>query len=174
MTTAHDIDWPQVLAERLTTTHPDVLRELLTTFIHTLMGAEADALCGAGYGQRSAERTNQRNGYRPRQFDTRAGSLDLATAPSSAVVKSTPRISRLARGLRARGVHARVCAWPTSRAQWGRGVRGRWRTAIIGSDETCWDCIVSPDQLRAVIGSVLHRSVGALETIDVIDPREVS
>ncbi len=30
MTTAHDIDWPQVLAERLTTTHPDVLRDLLS------------------------------------------------------------------------------------------------------------------------------------------------
>ena len=58
MTTAHDIDWPAVLADRLTTTHPDVLRELLATFIHTLMGAEADALCGAGYGERSAERTN--------------------------------------------------------------------------------------------------------------------
>src|SRR6478752_1408440 len=71
MTTAHDIDWPQVLAERLTTTHPDVLRELLTTFIHTLMGAEADALCGAGFGERSMARTNQRNGYRRRQFDTR-------------------------------------------------------------------------------------------------------
>ena len=42
MTTAHDIDWPQVLADRLTTTSPDVLRELLSTFIHTLMGAEAD------------------------------------------------------------------------------------------------------------------------------------
>ncbi len=78
MTTAHDIDWPAVLAERLTTTHPDVLRELLATFIHTLMGAEADALCGAGYGQRSTERTNQRNGYRHRQFDTRTGTLDLA------------------------------------------------------------------------------------------------
>src|SRR5215210_6962755 len=78
MTTAHNIDLPTVLAERLTTTHPDVLRELLSTFIHTLMGAEADALCGAGYGERSAERTNQRNGYRHRQFDTRTGSLDLA------------------------------------------------------------------------------------------------
>jgi putative transposase len=78
MTAAHDIDWPQLLAERLTTTHPDVLRELLATFIHTLMGAEADAVCGAAYGQRSAERTNQRNAYRHRQFDTRAGSLDLA------------------------------------------------------------------------------------------------
>src|SRR3954454_5513753 len=78
MTTAHDIDLPTVLAERLTSTHPDVLRELLATFIHTLMGAEADALCGAGYGQRSTERMNQRNGYRQRQFDTRAGTLDLA------------------------------------------------------------------------------------------------
>lgn len=48
MTTAHDIDGPQVLADRLTTAHPDVLREVLSTFIHTLMGAEADALCGAG------------------------------------------------------------------------------------------------------------------------------
>lgn len=62
MTTAPDIDLPTALAERLTTTHPDVLRELLATFIHTLMGAEADALCGAGYGQRSTERTNQRHG----------------------------------------------------------------------------------------------------------------
>jgi putative transposase len=50
------------LAERLTTIHPDVLRELLSTFIHTLMGAEADALCGANYGERSTERTNQRKG----------------------------------------------------------------------------------------------------------------
>jgi hypothetical protein len=51
MTAAHDIDWPLLLAERLTTTHPDVLRELLATFIHTLMGAEADAVCGADYGR---------------------------------------------------------------------------------------------------------------------------
>jgi putative transposase len=80
MTSAHDIDWPQVLAERLTTAHPDVLRELLATFIHTLMGAEADALCGAGYGQRSTERTNQRNGYRQRQFDTRTGRLASSSA----------------------------------------------------------------------------------------------
>lgn len=78
MTTDHGIDLPGLLAERLTSTHPDVLRELLAAFIHTLMGAEADALCGAGQGQRSTERTNQRNDYRHRQFDTRAGSLDLA------------------------------------------------------------------------------------------------
>ena len=78
MTSAHDIDWATVLADRLTTTHPDVLRELLTTFIHTVMGAEADVLCGTGYGERSTERTNQRNGYRHHQFDTRTGSLGIA------------------------------------------------------------------------------------------------
>jgi putative transposase len=78
MTTVHDIDLPQVLTERLTAAHPDVLRELLSMFIHTLMGAEADALCGAGYGERSGERTNHRNGYRHREFDTRAGTLDAA------------------------------------------------------------------------------------------------
>ena len=78
MTAIENIDLPAVLAERLTTAHPDVLRELLSTFIHALMGAEADALCGAGYGERSSERTNSRNGYRQRRFDTRAGSLELA------------------------------------------------------------------------------------------------
>jgi Fe-S cluster biogenesis protein NfuA len=43
---------------------------------------------------------------------------------------------------------------------------------LIGTDDTCWDCIVPPDQLRAVIGSVLRSSVGAIETVDLIDPRE--
>ena len=42
------------------------------------MGADADALCGAPYGQPSAERVNYRNGYRQRRWDTRAGTIDLA------------------------------------------------------------------------------------------------
>ena len=78
MTDVDDIDLRQLVAYRLANTHPDVLRELLSTFIHTLMGAEADALCGAGYGERSGERTNRRNGYRHREFDTRTGTMDLA------------------------------------------------------------------------------------------------
>ena len=40
MTTVHDIDLPAVLADRLTSASPDVLRELFALFIHTLMGAE--------------------------------------------------------------------------------------------------------------------------------------
>jgi putative transposase len=51
---------------------------MVTTFAEALMGAEADAVCGAGYGERSDDRTNTRNGYRPREWDTRAGSISLA------------------------------------------------------------------------------------------------
>jgi putative transposase len=39
---------------------------------------EADAICGAGYGERSDDRVTKRNGYRDRQWDTRAGSIELA------------------------------------------------------------------------------------------------
>jgi putative transposase len=55
-----------------------LLRGLVSTFIKALMSAEADVLCGAGYGERSESRSNRRNGYRHRDFDTRAGTLDVA------------------------------------------------------------------------------------------------
>jgi transposase-like protein len=35
---------------------------VLSTFIRALMSAEADAVCGAPYGERSEQRTNRRNG----------------------------------------------------------------------------------------------------------------
>jgi transposase-like protein len=54
------------------------LRSLLATFLNTLMSAEVDAVCGAGYGERSPQRINTRNGHRYRGFDTRAGTLDVA------------------------------------------------------------------------------------------------
>jgi hypothetical protein len=57
---------------------PDLLRAMVKTFAAALMSAEADALCNAEYGQVSDERVNQRNGYRPRGWDTRAGTVDLA------------------------------------------------------------------------------------------------
>jgi transposase-like protein len=56
---------------------------MLTTLVNTLMSAEVDAVCGAGYGQRSDERTNTRNGYRHRDFDTRADTLDAAIAKAA-------------------------------------------------------------------------------------------
>ena len=51
---------------------------MVTTFINTLMSADADSVCGAAWGQRSEQRTNTRNGYRHRDFDTRAGTIDVA------------------------------------------------------------------------------------------------
>ena len=42
---------------------------------------------------------------------------------------------------------------------------------LVGGDETCWECIIPPDQLREVVGSVLRDSVPSIERIDLIDPR---
>jgi len=78
MTVTPSIDPARMLEEHLAQASPDLLRELLSTFINTLLSAEADAVCGAEYGTSSPERVNRRNGYRHRDFDTRAGTLDVA------------------------------------------------------------------------------------------------
>jgi transposase-like protein len=66
------------LHEQLAQASPDLLRAMVATFAEALMGADADAVCGAPFGVRSEERTNTRNGYRRREWDTRAGSIELA------------------------------------------------------------------------------------------------
>ncbi len=67
------------LAEaNLTAASPDLLRAMIKTFADALMSAEADALCNAEYGQVSDERVNHRNGYRPREWETRADTVELA------------------------------------------------------------------------------------------------
>ena len=78
MTVRSSIDPARLLEEQLAQASPDLLRELLQTFINTLLSAEADAVCGAEYGTVSADRVNRRNGYRHRDFDTRAGTVDVA------------------------------------------------------------------------------------------------
>jgi putative transposase len=78
MTVRSSIDPARLLEEQLAQASPDLLRELLGTFINILVSAEADAVCGAEYGTTSPERVNRRNGYRHREFDSRAGTLDVA------------------------------------------------------------------------------------------------
>jgi transposase-like protein len=51
---------------------------MLSPFVVALIGAEADPVCGAGYGERSEQRTNTRNGYRRRGWDTPVGSIEVA------------------------------------------------------------------------------------------------
>ena len=78
MAAVPSIDMSGWLHEQLSQASPDLLREMITTFAEALMGAEADAVCGAPFGVRSPDRTNTRNGYRPRDWDTRAGTIGLA------------------------------------------------------------------------------------------------
>ena len=55
----------------------DLLREMIQFVAQRLMELDVETLCGAGYGERTAKRINHRSGYRPRLWDTRAGSVDL-------------------------------------------------------------------------------------------------
>jgi transposase-like protein len=66
------------MTEHLERAEPDLLRELLRLFVQSLMSADPDAACGAAYGTRAPERTNVRNGYRAREWDTRVGTIELA------------------------------------------------------------------------------------------------
>ena len=74
----HTMDVTDWLRKQLEDAHPDLLRAMVKEMAEALMSADADAVCGAGYGERSPERINRRNGYRERDWDTRVGSIELA------------------------------------------------------------------------------------------------
>ena len=78
MTAPHIVDPERLLGEALSQACPDLMRSLLQTMVNALLSAEADAVCGAEYGQASPERRVQRNGYRHRDLDTRVGTIDVA------------------------------------------------------------------------------------------------
>src|SRR6266511_4100319 len=67
-----------VWRERIGSASPDLLRAMIKTFAGALVGAEVDAVCGAGYGERSTEQVNSGDGYRARGWGTRAGTVELA------------------------------------------------------------------------------------------------
>ena len=56
----------------------DLVREMLAFAAERIMDAEAETLTGAAKGVRTALRENHRNGYRDRDWDTRAGRIELA------------------------------------------------------------------------------------------------
>jgi hypothetical protein len=64
--------------ETLASASPDLLREMIRGFAQKMMDAEVEVMCGAGYGEVSPQRVNSRNGYRQRDWDTRAGTVELA------------------------------------------------------------------------------------------------
>jgi hypothetical protein len=53
------------------------LREMIGFAVHRLMELDVEGACGAEHGERSPGRVNQRNGYRERDWQTRAGTVEL-------------------------------------------------------------------------------------------------
>lgn len=77
MAANNSVDAVGALREQLLSASPDLARQMVATFAQALMSAVVDALCGAGYGEISPDRVNRRNGYRPRDWDTRVGTIEL-------------------------------------------------------------------------------------------------
>jgi transposase-like protein len=73
----------------------DIVREMVGFVAQRLMEFDVDNRCGAGHGERSEGRTNSRNGYRERDWDTRAGTVSRCASPSCArAATSHPSWSR--------------------------------------------------------------------------------
>ena len=87
----------------------DLLREMIGFAAQRLMELEVEGLTGAGYGEKSPERLAQRNGYRDRDWETRAGTVEL-------------RIPKLRKGSYFPGFLSRA-GWPIRPTPVKRGAR---------------------------------------------------
>lgn len=76
--TPHSMTVGDLVSKILSEGNSDFLKQALMTLVEELMAAEVEQRIGAGKHERSESRTNQRNGTRPRRWDTRVGTLELA------------------------------------------------------------------------------------------------
>ncbi|MFF4138976.1 transposase [Streptomyces mirabilis] len=129
MTAPDSLPLHALAEDNLAAASPDLLRAMVKTFADALMSAEADVLCNAEYGQVSDERVNHRNGYRPREWDTRAGTVELA------IPKLRPlawrRVARPPTALQRRQLRAVLPRGPLShRQRWTSQSRRRTPTTL--------------------------------------------
>jgi len=76
--TSTSMTLPDRIGKLLRELHPDFLKDTILAVLAQVMEVEVSHLTGAEHGERSSERVNYRNGYRPRPWDTRLGQLELA------------------------------------------------------------------------------------------------
>lgn len=77
-----------------------------------MMDLNVESLMGPAHGERSALRTNQRNGYREPAFETRVGNIPPANAEGLLSSRGTSRYGdvikpRICQGIRSCSVHLR-------------------------------------------------------------------
>ena len=77
-TTKNSMTIGELVGKLLGEGNPDFLKGALVALLNQVMAVEVSQLIGAEPNERAESRTNQRNGYRDRRFDTRVGTLELA------------------------------------------------------------------------------------------------
>jgi len=77
VTTTTTMDALDIIRKHADDQDIDFLRETLQVVLHAVMDADVSQQIGAGLHERTPDRADYRNGYRPRRWDTRAGTIDL-------------------------------------------------------------------------------------------------
>ncbi len=67
----------ELIRKQAEDTDMDFVHEAMGVLAQAIMEAEVTEQIGAEHGERSLERLTRRNGYRPRPWDTRVGTLEL-------------------------------------------------------------------------------------------------
>ncbi len=71
------VQFPDPIRKLAESLPPDFFRDALKAALTQFMDLEVNAACNALYGERTAERQNSRNGVRPRDVETRLGTVSL-------------------------------------------------------------------------------------------------
>ena len=109
----------------------DLLREMIGFAAQRLMELEVEGLTGAAYGEKNPERLVQRNGYRERDWQTRAGTVELR-APARASGPASRSGARPERRTIRRDLEPDLDAWDRAGAGQNAGLPRRVQRKHVG------------------------------------------